>query len=1229
VLERQALRLGVDPTMSPREGGSDPPSIATRCAVLARTDLVHHQQEGYTAEALWSGLCRGVARTALAGIFGASGPRGPIQLSGGLARVPEVVRWMRAIAGVEVVIPPDPECLLALGTAMAAPPCPSSTLFRPAAVDAAVERWPTLRPDPTPRCVARCRVGEIEVDAPDALAGDVALGLDVGSTSTKLAVLDLARHPLGHLYAPTRGDPVGATRRLLDILAERADPSLRVLGLGATGAGRHMLGALLAADLILDEISAHVRATAAVCADAGHIIEIGGQDGKSITLRGGLPVDARMNHLCAGGTGAFVEELAALLGFDLGEIASAVAGTSPPRVSHRCAVFMHRDARRLLAQGFSRAEVMGSVLYALASNHLDLAGPGLRHGSGPIVFLGATARNAGIVAAFERLLGRSVRVPDLCHVMGAVGVAQALLDRFPLARPTRFPGLTATHLEVRPERTTCGQCPSHCALGQARLPGRPLVTWGHRCGREPDAESPMEDPHFAAFVAWSRGWLQLPEQAGLGGPRVGLPLALHTWSDLPFWGRFFAELGARVVLSGPSDEAMGALAEAHGEAWYCRPIRLAHGHAVALARSDAADFVFAPHVVGVGSPDGGNRRSVRCPHGIALPSILRLLWAQRGFRPALLTPMVDLTASPERAARDLMPWLDRVMGATAARIRAAWCAAKGALAKAIRDEANLGRRALASLEGKGVVILGRPYLLHDPVLNQGIPQRVAHAGLSALPMDLLPLADLPLDARFPNVYWAEGRRLLAAAAYVRDHPDLHALVLSAHGCGPDAYLRSYLEAILDGRTFSVLEVDALHGAAGATTRVEAFCALVHSATKPAPRRPVATGLPRPKDASARTLWVPPMHPYGTPFVAAALRRAGVPAREMPLETPATMARGMRHCRAGVCCPAPATLGGFLEVLERSDAPSREGLFIPTAYGPCRYGQYEAHHRQVLEAAGYPDAHIDALPGIVGGGVGPASRQVYLAVVAADILYRLRCRLRPYALDTGTFDQHLQAAVAAIQEAFEHGAGLERALRRGSRDLAALPRNAAARPLVAVVGELYLRSNAFLNGDLVARIEAAGAEAWVEPMAGWFQYTALLDQLRAGEHPPLSGRLRRAGKRRYMDLRERSLLWAISPSLRDRPEPSLERILSAGESVFPRRFEGEPILTVGRALIHLERGVDLVFYCAPVGCMSGALVADALRRLEPARTAPVATLWFNGEVDLSSVVRSHLALLRSP
>ncbi|MGA1874125.1 MAG: acyl-CoA dehydratase activase [bacterium] len=503
-LDQQAARLGLSGSaeLSRLAQSYDdlPPKIATRCAVFAKTDLVHMQQQGYGLPAIAAGLCHGVAQNIGNTLFHGVEPLSPVVVVGGTSRNKKVVQYLEEELHLSLHIPPDSESIGATGAALIAsrqtyssekrPPVPVKSLLHRTAPERSFSYPPLSEVKSRPPEFSSWRSyvqHEVEVDIYEALGGDAVLkgylGIDIGSTSTKAVFLDTRRNVVAGLYTRTGGQPIAALQRItraLEDMEKRFGVCFVPLGAGTTGSGRKFMQKVSRADYCLDEITAHARAAYHLNPEIDTIIEIGGQDAKFTVMHNGTVTFSVMNYVCAAGTGSFIEEQARWLGVPLNDYAALAEGHPAPLISDRCTVFMQRDLSHLLSLGYSREELLSAALHSVRDNYLSKVAQINKIGE-HIAFQGATAKNHALVKAFEQKLQKPISVSKFCHLTGALGVCLKMADRS-LSESSRF------RKDLHHEKATAGEyvcnfCNNHCKIKTVEIEGESLG-WGYLCGRD-------------------------------------------------------------------------------------------------------------------------------------------------------------------------------------------------------------------------------------------------------------------------------------------------------------------------------------------------------------------------------------------------------------------------------------------------------------------------------------------------------------------------------------------------------------------------------------------------------------------------------------------------------------------------------------------------------------------------------------------------------------------------
>ncbi len=861
-LDQQSLRLQVEPTeLAKRAMQYDkrPPAVATRCAVFAKSDMIHLQQEGFTVDAIAAGLCAGLGNSTVDGLLSGRALHGKTAVIGGVAMNSVVVGAVRDKLGVEVVVPDNPQLVGAYGAACLArerhrtrpevTPADFLPLFDQSSAGLGAEAGRgDLRPplalklshypdfvwqdhwvndDGSETAIVENRSGKVTVS----------MGIDIGSTSTKAVFLDRSHKVVGWIYRKTAGNPIRAVQLLMKAALEmekRGGFSLDIRGVGTTGSGRRMIGALIGADLATNEITAHAAAAVFIDPEVDTIIELGGQDAKFTQLQNGMVYNSIMNYVCAAGTGSFIEEQSLKLGIPLAEYADRAMGKTCPLTSDRCTVYMERDLDLLLARGWNKDQVAAAVLHSVRDNYLNKVVGGLFIGD-HVYFQGATARNRALVAAFEVELGKEIKVSPYCHLTGALGMCLMVDERIPEAKKSEaFKGLAFADTPVQVDYETCELCHNKCNLSLIRSDGGTLA-WGLKCGRDYGDKKVKvrENPTYEWWRKRHNAWLSLEGPKVLAENskgRIGLLQALGTYGYYPFWKRFVEKLGYQPVLSTRTGDKTMHDGTAITSAEYCAPVVASHGHALEMLSGDKVDWLLVPYMlrepVAAGFTDAHF-----CCYVQAHPGVLKAA-AGLGNRERILDPVVLFNRPDAEIAESLAAGL-QPLKVTAAETLAALQAGREAQAAFFEKSRVAGREALDWLDrhdGLGLVCIGRPYNTLDAGLTLDLPRKMSALGYPVFYLDMLPYDLNAILPEFSNMYWHYGQKILATAAYVAEHPRLFGVYFTNFMCGPDSYILTYFKEIMNrvGKPYLCLQFDG-HGAdAGYLTRVEAALESFHS-----------------------------------------------------------------------------------------------------------------------------------------------------------------------------------------------------------------------------------------------------------------------------------------------------------------------------------------------------------------------------------------------------------------
>ncbi len=1233
-LEQQAHRLQISVGTLGKIAGMAPKgcAIAGRCTVFAKSDMIHLQQKGTPTDEIAYGLCLALVRTFMATVMHGRKMTLPVLLVGGGAATPGLVRAFRDVLGSEgsVIVPEEPMYLGALGAAQIVRAEQTETT----AVKALAE-FLTNRPAPDiskdkaalePLVLPRLTIDPCLNEDPDPVPGPTQafLGIDVGSVSTNLVLLNTDAELIQGIYLATRGEPLAALNEGLGRIQERYGDRLEILGVGVTGSGRYLAAQVLCADVVRNEITAQLTSAAHYFPDVDTVFEIGGQDSKYIEAKGGRLLDFEMNKICSAGTGSFLEEQAQRLGIDIhAEFTElALSGVSPCDLGTRCTVFMDSELVNALQQGASMDNLCAGLAYSVARNYLDKVVAGRPIGE-TIVCQGGTASNGAIIAAFRKILGREVRVHPYNRLSGAIGVAMLVMRHMECAAyKTDFAGFDACKTATV-SSFDCKGCENRCQVNRVMVAGR-TVHFGDICERYTE-----EDLYGSKAIKRMATWRPFPElftlRKGLleeanaaalstddNRLRVGIPRASLALEFLPFWVSLILELGFAPVMSASANPAKLAEMAHSVSAEVCLPLKAAAACVDSLIREQRVPHVFVPSLLEcLPRKNGGEAHT--CLYAQQFPDMLRaeygdkLIHAQFAFG---AKPWDDLEGARALANAFCRPLHKVLMAMDKAR---------KVYEQFVRAREDLGREALQADFDRAVVVLGKPYNTHDPGLNLFLARHLERLGLPAIPWDCLPLSQVVLSQRWDTLPWHYSREQLRALAFIQSDRRLFPVLISNYGCGPDAFTIKHLEEMLSDRPRLFLEFDEHRGEAGLITRLEAFADEIDThiglGLTPAATPKLTRGsTPRP---CGKRLFIPNFSEHACIY-AAVLRSAGLDAQVLPTPDTETLRLGEELSSGRECYPFAIILGELARIARSNELQKGDVFVSPSTTTPCLIRQYGDAYRIFAERAQLPEIEIwDAAGREIGNVVGMSGLlRLYEGLGAVDFIYVLATRLRAYESKSGMVDGIFADTVAGIAHAVANKRSVETELVRGARALMAAQRNGnpGDRPVVGVTGDLYTRISPVGNMGLFRQLESMGCEVWPSPyFVASVDITAWRDSRRDAQRLHIK------------DAFWETLSWGITTgvfkrlfrnidpqALRLATEQKPSRLVELAEPFVSEHTNWLVLLGVGKIADFIECGVQGVINAVAVHCMVGVAIDAALPLIHNAYPdTPVITLTYGG------------------
>ncbi len=811
--------------------------VACRCTVFTKSDMIHLQNKGEPLENIIAGLHQGNAANFVSTIVGRRFLNDPIIFVGGMAANALQVRALKGYYPSLFV----PEHFMSMAAIGAALRVREQRGFMPS-MDRLLREdgkkfFEYPKAPPLKLALSTFNPSSLSEKVESRAVYKGFLGIDIGSTSTKYAFIDLEGRVIFKCYVPTRGRPIEVVKYLLEDLLKKTGGRLEVFSMATTGSGRNVVGDFLEAELVVDEITAHAAGALSVDKEVDTIFEIGGQDSKYIGIKDGYPIDFDMNKVCAAGTGSFLQELANKFGINIvGEFQEiALSSSCPVHLTERCTVFMESDILGYAQRGVKTRDLMAGLCYAIVYNYLNRV-VGKRPIGNRIMFLGGPSLNKAVVAAFERVLDREILVPPNREVMGAFGAALLTKDAFERGEiKKRARDIKSLSLqEVSFKEKICRadpRCLNGCKLKIYDFGGRKSI-WGGDCGRyEPTSFRGEAVPDF--FLMRENLFFETLEDLGVipgrepemaSGPVIGIPLGLHFWEWAPFWCAFWREMGFSIFLTPKTSSETVKRGIESVTTEMCFPLKVFHGHVDMLR--NRCDFYFLPNVINMTSPSR-EEKSMFCP--MVAGSQFMVKQALELEEERILAPHIYLKDGPSNLAEDMYEYLKVRFSISRRRTHQA---ATRAFEEHFRFRKRLREGVEENIERASVVwvITGRPYNLYDPRLNLHLGARLAKRGIMALPMDFLDMDSISLED-FPRMYWGLGARILRCAKLIKTQESFYGVHITNFSCGADSFIEHFYHYIIGEKPHLILEFDEHSAVAGMLTRIEAFSNVVSSFRK--------------------------------------------------------------------------------------------------------------------------------------------------------------------------------------------------------------------------------------------------------------------------------------------------------------------------------------------------------------------------------------------------------------
>ena len=1101
--------------------------IAARCGVFAKSDIQPLINDGATREDLAASIFQAVVNQTISGLACGKPIRGNVAFLGGpLHFLPELrnafIRTLN-LTGDAIIAPDHSHLFAAVGAAMNAKDHAEIFSLDKLIADLSggikmkfeVKRMQPLFKDEADYKEFTDRHDQYKVRRGDlsTYEGNVFLGIDAGSTTTKVALVGEDGSLLYSFYSSNNGSPLATAISSIKEIKSLLPDSAKISYSCSTGYGEALLKAAFMLDEGEVETISHYYAAAFFDPSVDCILDIGGQDMKCIRIKDGTVDSVQLNEACSSGCGSFIETFAKSLNYSVQDFAkAALFAQNPVDLGTRCTVFMNSNVKQAQKEGASVADISAGLAYSVIKNALfkvikiTSAGDLGKN----VVVQGGTFYNDAVLRSFERISGCEAVRPDIAGIMGAFGAALIARERY-MHRPHETTMLSLDDIINLTYTTTmsrCRGCVNHCVLTINRFEGGRQYVSGNRCERGLGVEKAKRDIPNLFTWKYHRIFDYEPLTADKATRGiVGIPRVLNMYENFPYWATFFKELGFRVMLSPQSSHQIYELGiETIPSESECYPAKLAHGHISWLIKRDVP-FIFYPCIPYERKEVPGAGNHYNCPMVTSYSeNIKNNMEELKEKNVKFLNPFMAFT-SEAVLSKQLQEVFKKEFDIPESETKKAAKKAWDELAQARTDVEKKGEEVLQYLKdtGKhGIVLAGRPYHI-DPEINHGIADMITSYGFAVLTEDSvshLGKVERPLVV---TDQWMYHSRLYAAATFVKTQDNLDLVQLNSFGCGLDAVTTDQVSDILtrSGKIYTVLKIDEVNNLGAARIRIRSLIsALRVREERRYTRNIVSSSYNRvifTKEMKKNyTLLCPQMSPIHFELIEPAIRSFGYNLVVLQNDDKTAVDTGLKYVNNDACYPSLIVIGQIMDALlsGKYDLDHTAVLMSQTG-GGCRASNYIGFIRRALEKAGMAQIPVISInangmetnPGFT---YTPSMLVKALqAVVYGDVFMRVLYATRPYEAVPGSANAlHEKWKKICVKALSTKSAGMMtfvKNIRGIIHDFDNLERTNVHKPKVGIVGEILVKFSPTANNHIVELLESEGAEAVMPDLMDFLLY----------------------------------------------------------------------------------------------------------------------------------------------
>ncbi len=1205
--------------------------IAARCGVFAKTDIQPLINEGATKPDLSASIFQAVVNQTISGLACGKPIRGNVAFLGGplhfLTELKTAFIRTLNLSEDQIISPEHSHLFAAIGSAMNAKPENNKTLnelytllSKGIEMDFEVHRMTPLfhNEEEYEKFKNRHSLHTVKKAELSSYSGNCFLGIDAGSTTTKVALVGEDGSLLYSFYSNNNGSPLKTAIRSVKEIYELLPSSAKIVRSCSTGYGEALIKAALMLDEGEVETVAHYHAAAFFEPEVDCILDIGGQDMKCIKIKNHSVDNVLLNEACSSGCGSFIETFAKSLNYEVQEFAKvALYAQNPIDLGTRCTVFMNSKVKQAQKEGATVADISSGLAYSVIKNALykviKITNP--KDLGEKMVVQGGTFYNDAVLRSFEIISGCTAVRPDIAGIMGAFGAALIAREHYDYEEGSMLTIDQINELKFETNLARCKRCTNNCLLTINKFTGGRQYITGNRCERGLGKEKNVDNvPNLFEYKLHRYfDYTSLPKDQAKRGT-VGIPRVLNLYENYPFWHTFFTKLGYQVALSPTSNHSIYELGiESIPSESECYPAKLAHGHIKWLI-DQGIKYIFYPSIPYERKEVDDANNHYNCPIVTSYPENIKNNVEELQDSSILFeNPFMSFENSEILYNRLSELFLGKA-GITSTELKSAFQDAWNELEEARNDMRKKGEETMAYLEAsgrKGIVLAGRPYHI-DPEIHHGIPELINSYGVAVLTEDAISHLGTIDRPTIVIDQWMYHSRLYAAASYVRTKPNLELIQLNSFGCGLDAVTTDQVNDILtkSGKIYTVLKIDEVNNLGAARIRIRSLLSAVrerenkhiesHQASS-AHHRVIFTE----EMKETYTILAPQMSPIHFDLLEPALRSGGYNVVVLSNDNRHAVDVGLQYVNNDACFPSLMVVGQIMEALLSGKYDlNKVAVMITQTGGGCRATNYIGFIRRALEKAGMSQIPVVSLsasgleknPGLK---ITPKLLMSAMqALVYGDVFMRVLYRTRPYEKVPGSANELHEKWKQTCMESLKTAKWGEykRNLKGIIEDFDTLPiHEDLKKPRVGIVGEILVKFLPAANNYLVELLEAEGAEAVCPDLIDFFLYSAYNSNFKA----------RYLGKKKSSARISNVVIWsleqlrnpakkALSKSKRFTPPVHIKHLAEYAEPVVSTGNQtGEGWFLTGEMLELIHSGVNNIVCTQPFGCLPNHIVGKGV------------------------------------